>query len=116
MLPPNDLQCLLNYSSLFVGNLQTMATEAAVLGIPAVRCNSFPGSKKEMSNFIELEKEYNLLNNFNYKDKDKAIDRALELFKDKTQKKIHDDRKHKLLSSKIDVTEYMVNFIEKNYQ
>jgi predicted glycosyltransferase len=40
-----------------------MTTEAAVLGTPAIRCNSFVG-KRDMGNFIELEKKYGLIFNF----------------------------------------------------
>ena len=39
-----------------------MATEAALLGTPAIRCNSFVGSD-DMSNFKLLENKYHLLHN-----------------------------------------------------
>ena len=39
-----------------------MATEAALLGTPAIRSNSFVGPN-DMTNFIVLEKQYNLLHN-----------------------------------------------------
>ena len=49
-------------ADLYVGDSQTMATEAALLGTPAIRSNSFVG-ENDMSNFKMLEKDYDLLLN-----------------------------------------------------
>jgi len=49
---------------MYIGDSQSMATEAALLGVPSLRYNSFVG-EKDMSNFIKLEKELGLLFNFN---------------------------------------------------
>ncbi len=40
---PEDIHSLMYYSSLFVGDSQTMTSEAAVLGVPAFKCNTFAG-------------------------------------------------------------------------
>ena len=53
---------VLTYADLYVGDSQTMAAEAALLGTPAVRCNSFVGPN-DMSNFIMLQDQYGLLYN-----------------------------------------------------
>lgn len=42
-IDPKDMHSLLNYASLFVGDSQTMTSEAAVLGVPAFKCNTFAG-------------------------------------------------------------------------
>lgn len=42
-VPAEDMHSLLSYSSLFVGDSQTMTSEAAVLGVPAFKCNTFAG-------------------------------------------------------------------------
>lgn len=39
----SDIHSLLYYASIFVGDSQTMTSEAAMLGTPAFRCNTFKG-------------------------------------------------------------------------
>jgi len=36
---------LLYHANLFIGDSQTMATEAAILGVPTIRCNTFVGER-----------------------------------------------------------------------
>jgi hypothetical protein len=106
---PDKLHSLLSYSSLLVCDGQTMTTEAALLGIPAVRCNTFVG-ESDMGNFLELEKKYNLIYNFN------SIDRSIEKINELLQIPdiMKDWRKKQeiMLKEKIDVTGLMVYFIE----
>ncbi len=61
-LPASDLHSLIHYASLYVGDSQSMATEAALLGTPSVRFNSFVGPD-DMMNFVVLENEHDLLRN-----------------------------------------------------
>ena len=60
--PAAEIHSVLAHADLYVGDSQTMATEAALLGTPAIRSNSFVGPN-DMTNFIVLEKHYNLLRN-----------------------------------------------------
>lgn len=60
--PANQIHHVLAEADLYLGDSQTMATEAALLGAPAIRSNSFVGVN-DMTNFIVLEKEYGLLRN-----------------------------------------------------
>lgn len=60
--PAAEIHSVLAYADLYVGDSQTMATEAALLGTPAIRSNSFVGPN-DMTNFIVLEQQYNLLRN-----------------------------------------------------
>jgi uncharacterized protein len=59
---PNDIHHFLFYASAYIGDSQTMATESALLGTPSFRYNSFVG-KNDMSNFLILEKELDMLRN-----------------------------------------------------
>lgn len=64
----------LAFASLYVGDSQTMATEAALLGTPALRSNSFVG-EHDMTNFRVLEEKYHLLRNVaKYTDVLKVLD------------------------------------------
>ncbi|MES2588252.1 MAG: DUF354 domain-containing protein [Bacteroidota bacterium] len=74
---PSLMHQVLHFANLYVGDSQTMATEAALLGTPSIRCNSFVG-EKDMNNFIFLEKEKELL--FNFMHAKEAISKAKELF------------------------------------
>ena len=60
--PASVIHSILYYADLYVGDSQTMATEAAILGTPAIRSNSFVGPN-DMSNFKLLENKYDLLKN-----------------------------------------------------
>jgi len=102
---------VLYYADLFAGDSQTMTTEAAVLGTPAIRCNSFVG-KDDMSNFIELEKKYKLI--YNYRDPKKAIRKATELIKKPKLKEKWAVKRERLLKDKIDLTSFFVWLID-NY-
>ena len=60
--PAAHIHDVLANADLYVGDSQTMATEAALLGTPAIRSNSFVGDN-DMSNFKMLERDYSLLIN-----------------------------------------------------
>ncbi|MFC2007798.1 DUF354 domain-containing protein [Chloroflexota bacterium] len=109
--PPERIHDLLYYATLLVGDAQTMTTEAAVLGTPAIRCNSFVGPD-DMGNFIELEGNYDLI--YSFLEPDRAIKKALELVQQPDLKERWAKKREKLLADKIDITRFMVDFIE-NY-
>ncbi|MFC1988443.1 DUF354 domain-containing protein [Chloroflexota bacterium] len=108
-IAPDRMHDLLYYASLLVGDSQTMTTEAAVLGTPAVRCNSFVGHN-DMGNFIELENKYDLI--YSFREPDKAIRKAVELIQQPDLKEQWAKKRERLLDDKIDVTQFMVDFIE----
>ena len=108
---PIKIHDLLYYAKLLFCDSQTMTTEAGILGTPAVRCNSFVG-EKDMGNFSELEKKYNLI--CNYRDEETAIAKTVELLQRPNLKEEWKKKREKLLKEKIDVTAFMVWFIE-NY-
>ena len=60
--PANKIHSVLAFADLYLGDSQTMATEAALLGTPAIRSNSFVGPN-DMTNFKVLEENYSLLRN-----------------------------------------------------
>ena len=55
-LHPASIHDALAAADLLVADTQTMVTEAALLGTPAVRSNSFVG-EDDMGNFLELERQ-----------------------------------------------------------
>lgn len=73
--PASQIHSVLSFADLYLGDSQTMATEAALLGTPAIRSNSFVG-ENDMSNFKMLEEKYGLLKNV------AEFDDVLSLLKD----------------------------------
>lgn len=110
-LPPDKIHHVLYFAKLLVGDTQTMTTEAAMLGTPAIRCNSFVG-ENDMLNFVELEEKYGLI--FNYKNPETALEKAIELVQNPDLKYTWKQKRNNMLNDKIDVTSFMVWFIE-NY-
>ncbi|EHQ36689.1 DUF354 domain-containing protein [Methanoplanus limicola] len=110
-LPPENIHDLLYYATLLVSDSQTMTTEAAVLGTPAVRTNSFVGNN-DMGNFIELEKKYNLI--FNCNSNEALIENCINILNFKNVKHEWKIKREKLLEDKSDITKYMIWLIE-NY-
>lgn len=106
-VPPEQIHDLLYHASLFVGEGATMAAEAALLGTPSIYVSSLAGL---MGNLEELEKKYGLIYSFNRDEM--AISKAIELLKDPGSKKEWRDKKCRLYNEKIDVTAFLVWFIE----
>jgi len=65
-----------------------------------------------MGNLIELEQKYGLI--YSYNDQYSAMKKAIELIQKPNLKEEWKKKKEKMLKDKIDVTEFMVWFIE-NY-
>ncbi len=61
-IPSSLMHHALAFADLYLGDSQTMATEAALLGTPAIRSNSFVGPN-DMTNFKVLQNKYHLLFN-----------------------------------------------------
>ncbi len=110
-VPPERIHDFLHYAKIFISDSQTMTTEAALLGTPAVRCNSFVG-KNDMGNFIELEERYRLI--YNCKDGGSVLLRVRELLRSSDLKAEWARRRESLLREKMDLTAFMVWLVE-NY-
>jgi predicted glycosyltransferase len=95
---------------MYVGDSQTMATEAAVVGTPAIRSNSFAG-ENDMSNFVELEEEYELL--YSTPQEEAALRRVREHLEDTDLDETWNHRRQRLLEEKRDVTDIIVETIEE---
>ena len=67
---PKDMHHVMAYAAGYIGDSQTMAAEAAVLGIPSIRFNDFVG---ELNYLEELEKKYSLTNGVKTSNPEKLI-------------------------------------------
>ncbi len=110
-LHPWRVHHALSYAQLLFGESATMASEAAVLGTPAIYIN-----KHGRGYTREEEKKYQLVYNYNetLDQQKKAIDKAIEIIKNKNNKSTLKDNHEKLLEETVDPTKFAVWFIE-NY-
>jgi len=108
---PLDIHHVINYATVFIGDSQTMAAEAGVLGTPFFRCNDFVG---RISYLRELEEVYNLGFGFNPSDSNIMIDKLKEIIKIPDLKQQWQIRRRKMLSEKVDLSAFLIWFIE-NY-
>jgi predicted glycosyltransferase len=107
-IPPAHIHHALHFASLYLGDSQTMATEAALLGTPSVRCNSFVG-ENDMSNFIVLEKDYGLIANF--RKAGDALEAGLNILKDPDSKKRWLEKRRAYYASTGDANRQIVTYL-----
>ena len=110
-VPPEDIHSLMYYSSMFLGDSQTMTSEAAILGVPALKCNTFAG---RLSVPNELEQKYGLCYAYLPSEFDKLYDHVKLLLNDPNTKQLWQQKRNRFLSDKIDVSAFFVWFVE-NY-
>lgn len=106
---PDKLHDILYYATLLVTDSQTVTTEAAILGTPVIRYNSFVGPD-DMGNFIELEKIYDLIYSFN--DFNQALLKMKNLLENENLKQEWQQKRENLLKNKIDVANWMTQAIQ----
>jgi predicted glycosyltransferase len=104
-LHPALLHDALAEAQLLVADTQTMVTEAALLGTPAVRSNSFVGAD-DMGNFVELE-NHGLI--YSLREFDDATERALELATDDDAKARWRRKRDEYVADKVNLTEVLVD-------
>jgi predicted glycosyltransferase len=110
-ISPEKAHSLLAYATLLIGDSQTMTSEAAVLGVPSLRCNSFAG---RISYLEEEEKKYGLTYAFLPEEFDKLKLKLTDLLQMDNLHEEWQKRRQIMLNNKIDVTGFMVWFVE-NY-
>ncbi len=108
---PEKIHSLLYFATMFIGDSQTMTSEAAVLGTPAIRLNSFVG---RIAYLEEEEHKYGLTYGFTPDKFGQMLEKIEELLNSPNLKLEWQKRRRNMLHEKIDVTAFMVWFIE-NY-
>lgn len=108
---PLDIHDILYYSDMYIGDSQTMTAEAAVLGVPSIRFNDFVG---KLGYLEELEHKYGLTYGIKTSEPEKLFQKIDELLSMLNIKEEWQRRRQKMLSEKIDITAFLVWFIE-NY-
>ena len=109
-IAPQDIHHIMAFADLFIADSQSMIVESAMLGTPSIRFNSFVG---HISVLNELEEHYKLTYGIPVCEPEKLMFKIDELLKISTFKEEFLARQKKMLNDKIDVTAFIVWFIEK---
>jgi len=105
-LPLHRVHDLLNYASLYIGEGATMASEAGVLGTPWIFV-----SEAGRGYLTDQQENYGL--GFHVKSADEARKRVEEMLSNKEAKGEWEEKRKRLLHDKIDVTAFIINFLER---
>jgi hypothetical protein len=108
-IEPWDMHHVLAFSKMIISDSLSMSVEAAVLGVPAIRYNSFVG---RVSVLNELENKYDLTYGFNASDSESAtamIYKIEELLAMAHLPEIWQEKRQKMLSEKINFTTWMID-------
>jgi predicted glycosyltransferase len=107
-IPPHRVHDALYYSKMYIGEGGTMASEAAVMGVPAIYTNDL------RLGYVDDQENYGLTYQYNPTKENipKIIEKIQEILY--TNKSVWNEKIIKLLKDKIDVTSFVVWFIE-NY-
>lgn len=127
---PLDMHHVMAFASLYIGDSQTMAAEAGVLGTPFVRYNDFVGrigyldeleepQTKQYVDYLHLDHHYNLgvgirASEEGSKERLYATVERMVAFAPEERTRIYGERREKMLSEKIDYAKFLTWFIE-NY-
>ena len=107
-IDPADIHHVLYFASAYLGDSQTMATEASLLGVPSIRTNSFVGDK-DMTNFKLLEQKHGLL--YNFSDPQKAFKKAATLLQEPGTKDKWQEKRQRYYKENRDVFKQILSYI-----
>lgn len=108
---PSDIHHVMAFAQMYIGDSQSMAVEAAMLGTPCLRFNDFAG---KISVLEELEHKYQLTYAIPTSDPDRLYKKVDELLSFPDLKAVFQQRRAVMLSEKIDVAAFFTWFI-RNY-
>ena len=109
-IDPADIHHVLAFASMYIGDSQTMTSEAAILGTPALRCNSFKG---KISYLKELEETHQLTYSFFPDEAESMFEKIKSLLKQGHLKKIWKNRKETMLANMIDVNQFILDLLRR---
>ncbi len=104
-LHPALMHDALANADLLVADTQTMVTEAALLGTPAIRSNSFVGDS-DMGNFKELEKQGLIYNLEEFED---VLQQSIALLEDSATAEKWEQVREEYLSEKVNLTKLILD-------
>jgi predicted glycosyltransferase len=109
-IAPIDMHHVMAFADMYIGDSQTMAAEAGVLGVPFIRYNDFVG---RIGYLRELEDVYKL--GFGIKPENEALllSTVSSLLMNGNRKSEWREKRERFLKDKINVTDFFVEVITK---
>lgn len=104
--PPEHMHHFLAHATMLIGESATMASEAAVLGVPAIYIADTGRGYTD-----ELEHKYGLVRNFKLSQAEDALTQITTLLDDVSLKKTMHERRQIMLTERIDVTDWLMQFV-----
>lgn len=108
-IPPEDIHHALYYSDLYLGDSQTMAAEAAILGTPSIRYNDFVN---KIGYLDELEFKYKLTFGIPTHKTSDLYSKIENIVKQPLKQQIQESRLNDMLDDQVDVVDFFVNQFE----
>lgn len=106
----HDMHHVLAFASLLISDSQSMSVEAAMLGVPSIRFSDFAG---RISVLEELEHKYHLTYGVKTNENARLLKLTNMLLTNTEISNQFQEYRQKMLDEKVDVTAFMVWFIEQ---
>ncbi len=108
-IDPLDIHHIMAFASLYIGDSQTMAAEAGVLGTPFIRFNDFVG---RIGYLNELENDYQLGYGIKPDNPKQLLEKITSLMLMENRQNKFEQRRQQMLSYKINLADFMTWLIE----
>lgn len=109
-VPPEEMHHLLGGATLLVGDSQTMCSEAGLLGVPALKCNTFAG-RLSVPNL--MEQRYRLCYSYTPDQFDALMQQLEQLL---NNPHLHEEwrlKQRRMLEETVDVTDFVTDYLEQ---
>lgn len=110
--PPESMHDLLAHAKILISDSQTMTMEAALLGRPAIRCNSFVG---RCSVIAELEQRYRLAWGFKPQQFEELVTLVSGMVADPALEATMAQRHARVLAEKVDLTDWLLKQFDSGF-
>lgn len=110
---PLHMHHVMAFAQMYIGDSQTMAAEAGVLGVPFVRFNDFVG---RIGYLRELEDVYQLGYGIKTNEVERLYSTISELVTMPNRSVVYQERRRKMLGEKIDFAEYLTEYVENYFK
>jgi predicted glycosyltransferase len=109
-IDPWDMHDVLAFAKMIISDSQTMTMEAAVLGVPSIRYNSFV---EKISYLKEMESRFDLTYGFlPGRDENKMLNKIDELLQVKNLNNLWLVKREQMLNEKDDFNQWIINYFE----
>lgn len=112
-ISPWDMHHLLAYAGMVISDSQTMSAEAAVLGVPSARINTFA---RRIGYLKELEFKYELTKSFLPAEQKDILSYIQNEVSSGFQVDLYQNRRSKMLEEKTDLNKWMIDFFKQEVE